>query len=64
MPADNISAYPDHLAQRHGHELLSSKNYHSDAVLAGDIGKLRRHPEADVFGNAWQLRQFDLGQLT
>src|SRR5262249_26690541 len=40
------------------------KNYAGDTVSIGNIGKLRRHPEADVFDNARQHREFDICKLT
>src|SRR6516165_9258462 len=60
--SDDIGAYADRLAQRDGHEAPSSEviERHSSA---GDIGQLRRHPEADIFGNAWKHRQLDIGQF-
>src|SRR6516162_2994039 len=57
--SDDVGAYPDRLAQRDGHDPPSSEvtERHNSAAA---VGKLWRHPKADVFGNARKHRQLGI----
>ena len=62
MLRHDIGADTDLLAQRNCHGVSLSNGLDAGAASAGSVGELRRHPEADVLGDAGQHFELDCGR--